>query len=178
MPDPHSNEHDDEVVQLIASCQRPLFLYVWGLLFSQELAEDVLQDTNLVLWRKRHEYVSGTNFFAWACRIAYFEVCKARDQRRRQMPAFSDMFVDHLMPEITSLAEEPSQMQAFLQECVEGLDDRQRNLLERRYANGATTQTVAGDVGQSVRTVNRSLSRIHQILFECINGKITGDQRP
>lgn len=178
MPHPDSSQHDDEVVQLIASCQRPLFLYVWGLLFSQELAEDALQDTNLVLWRKRNEYVSGTNFFAWACRIAYFEVCKTRDQRRRNMPAFSDLFVDELMPEVESLAEEPSQMQAFLQECVENLDDRQRDLLERRYADGATTQAVASDVGQSIRTVNRSLSRIHQILFECINGKLTGERQP
>lgn len=173
-----STEHDDEVVQLIASCQRPLFLYVWGLLFSQELAEDALQDTNLVLWRKRNEYVSGTNFFAWACRIAFYEVCKARDQRRRKMPAFSELFVDQLMPEIQVLAEEPSQMQAFLQECVENLGDRERDLLERRYADGATTQAVAGDVGLSIRTVNRSLSRIHQILFECINGKTTGEKQP
>lgn len=173
-----SSQHDDEVVQLIASCQRPLFLYVWGLLFSQELAEDALQDTNLVLWRKRNEYVSGTNFFAWACRIAFFEVCKARDQRRRKMPAFSEVFVDQLMPEIQALAEEPSQMQSFLQECVESLGDGERDLLERRYADGATTQAVANDVGLSIRTVNRSLSRIHQILFECISAKLTGGRRP
>jgi RNA polymerase sigma-70 factor, ECF subfamily len=173
-----STTHDDQVVQLIANCQRPLFLYVWGLLFSQELAEDVLQETNLVLWRKRAEYVTGTNFFAWACRIAMFEVRKARDRHRHRMPVFSELFLDQLAPEIQTLAEEPSQLQVFLQECVEQLSDYQRDLLERRYADGATTIAVAGEVGRSIRTVNRTLSHIHQVLFDCISVKLTGDQQP
>ena len=177
MTERFSTTHDDEIVQLITGCQRPLFLYVWGLLFSQEMAEDVLQETNLVLWRKRAEYAPGTNFFAWACRVAYLEVCKARQQNRRKVLAFSDLLVNQMAPEIESLAEEPGPMQAFLQECVEQLADRDRDLLERRYADGATTQAVAGQIGLSIRTVNRSLSRIHETLFECISAKLTAEEQ-
>ena len=79
MPSQPHNEHDDQMVQLIAGCQRGLFLYICGLLFSRELAEDVLQETNLVLWQKRTEYRPDTNFYAWACQIAFYKVCQARD---------------------------------------------------------------------------------------------------
>ena len=39
-------------------------------------AEDVLQEANLVLWRKFDQYQEGTNFFAWACQIIRYEVLK------------------------------------------------------------------------------------------------------
>ena len=42
-------------------------------------AEEILQQTNLVLWRKFGRFEQGTDFDRWACRIAYYEVLKARE---------------------------------------------------------------------------------------------------
>ena len=173
MPSQPHNEHDDRMVQLIASCQRGLFLYICGLLFSRELAEDVLQETNLVLWQKRAEYHHDTNFYAWACQIAFYKVCKARDEHRRKVPAFSELFLQRMAPELQSLAEAPSQLQDYLRECVRTLADRDRNLLDRRYEDDATTKSIAIELGRSVRQVNRSLGRIHETLFDCIHAKLT-----
>ena len=177
MPSQPHNEHDDRVVQLIANCQHGLFLYICGLLFSRELAEDVLQETNLVLWQKRAEYHPDTNFYAWACRIAFYKVCKARDEQRRKIPAFSELFLQRMAPELQTLFEAPSQLQDYLQECVETLSDQDRSLLMRRYEHNATTKSIAGELGRSVRQVNRSLGRIHETLFDCIHGKRAGEAR-
>jgi RNA polymerase sigma-70 factor, ECF subfamily len=166
-----ANEHDDQLVQLIANCQRGLFLYICGLLFSADLAEDVLQETNLVLWKKRAEYQSGTNFYAWACQIAFYEVCKARDTLRRRMPAFSDLFLRRMAPPLEAIVKTPNHLQEYLRECMGALADRDRVLIERRYEDGATTKSIADELGQSVRTVNRSLARIHESLFDCIHAK-------
>lgn len=168
-----TNEPDDRIVQLIASCQRGLFLYICGLLFSRELAEDVLQDTNLVLWQKRAEYRAGTNFYAWACQIAFYKVCKVRDEQRRKVPTFSDVLLQRMAPELETLGESTSQLQDYLQECAENLPDRDRDLLDRRYRDDSPTKSIASELGQSVRTVNRSLGRIHEALFDCINAKLT-----
>jgi RNA polymerase sigma-70 factor, ECF subfamily len=165
------NEHDNRVVQLIANSQHGLFLYICGLLFSRELAEDVLQETNLVLWEKRAEYRSDTNFYAWACQIAFYKVCKARDEQRRKVPAFSDLFLQQLAPPLQAMTEARSQAQDYLEECLGILADRDRDLLGRRYEDGATTKSIADELGQSVRTVNRSLARIHEALFDCIESK-------
>lgn len=177
MPGQSHNEHDDRMVQLIASCQRGLFLYICGLLFSRELTEDVLQQTNLVLWQKRTEYHPDTNFYAWACQIAFYEVCKAREERRRKIPAFSELFLQQMAPELQALFEAPNQLQDYLQECVDILSDRDRNLLDRRYEDDATTKSIATELGQSIRKVNRSLARIHETLFDCINSKLAGGAR-
>lgn len=172
MSDPSMNEHDECFVQLLANSQRGLFLYICGLLFSRQLAEDVLQETNLVLWKKRAEYQSNTNFYAWACQVAFYEVRKARDASRRKVPAFSDLFLERMSSPLRTFIEKPNQLQDHLQECIEILVDRDRKLLERRYDQDATTKSIADENGQSIRTVNRSLARIHETLFDCIRAKI------
>jgi len=167
-----SPEPDEQMVQLISSCQRRLFLYLLGLLCSRDLAEDALQETNLVLWRKRRQYEPGTNFFAWACQVAFFEACKARQKRRRRVPLFSEVFLRGVAPELLAAAEGSDALLAALQECVEELDDRDRELIERRYDDGATTRSVAVSVGRSADAVYKSLGRIHHELFECVLSKL------
>ncbi len=171
-------ELDEQVVQLISTSQRRLFLYLLGLLCSRDLAEDALQETNLVLWRKRSQYRPDTNFFAWACHVAYFEACKARRQRHRKIPAFSDVFLNGVAPELQSTADAAGPLQTFLFECIELLSERERELIERRYDDGATTQTVAAGLGRSTDAVYKSLGRIHQKLFDCIEGKLKEGDKP
>lgn len=165
------DKHDDCFVQLLANCQRGLFLYICGLLFSRELAEDVLQETNLVLWKKRAEYKSNTNFYAWACQVAFYEVRKARDAQRRKVPAFSDLFFEQMSLSLRTAIERPNQLHDYLEECVDILVDQDRQLLKRRYEHDATTKSIADEFGQSVRSINRSLARIHETLFDCIRAK-------
>lgn len=171
-----SNEWDDEqIVQLIGGCQRSLLMYLLGLLGSQDLAEEALQNTNLVIWRKRREYRPNSNFFAWACRIAHLEACELRRRRQHQFPVFSDVFMDGLSVDLEAAVQTPRQMEAFLKECLDLLDDRDRRLLDQRYADGATTQSVALAVSQSARTVYRNLERIHDRLFDCVSRKAKED---
>jgi RNA polymerase sigma-70 factor, ECF subfamily len=177
MSEQSCSEHDAHVVQLIASSQRGLFLYICGLLFSRQLAEDVLQETNLVLWEKRAEYRPNGNFYAWACQIAFYKVCKARDEQRRKVPAFTDVFLRHMAPELQAVGEASNQLQDYLQECIKTLVDRDRSLLERRYDDNATTKSIASQLGQSVRQVNRSLARIHESLFDCIHAKLSEERK-
>ena len=177
MSEQSQNEHDDRIVQHIAGCQRSLFVYICGLLFSRELAEDVLQETNLVLWRKRGEYRPDTNFYAWACQIAFYEVCKARDSQRRKVPTFSDLFMQRMASELQTFVDSANPLQDYMHECVESLVNQDRELLERRYQDNATTKSIADELGRSVRTVNRSLARIHESLFDCVSAKLAEEGR-
>jgi RNA polymerase sigma-70 factor (ECF subfamily) len=48
------------------------------------------------------------------------------------------------------------------------LSRRDRDLLARRFAEGATTQSTADQVGRSVDAVYKALAKIRQALFECV----------
>jgi len=171
--DPEENrDADEQIVQLIADCQRRLFLFLLGVLCSWDLAEDALQETNVVIWRKRSQYQPGTNFFAWACSVAFLEAQTARRKQRRNVPVFSDAFLDGIAPELVAAAEMETPWIAALRECVERLSQRDRELLRGRYDSGISIQDLAESAGRSPNSVYKLLRRIHGDLFDCITAKL------
>ena len=69
----------EEFMRLFTHHQRHVYGYIRGLVPSLVEAEEVLQQTNLLLWEKFDQFQPGTNFRAWACKVAYLTVLKHRD---------------------------------------------------------------------------------------------------
>ena len=67
-----------ELVQLMMKHQRRLFAYIYTLVPSRSDAEDILQETSLTICEKFKDFEIGTNFYSWACQIAYWKVKAAR----------------------------------------------------------------------------------------------------
>jgi DNA-directed RNA polymerase specialized sigma24 family protein len=61
-----SDERTARYVQLLTDHQRGLFAYVVSLLGDVNESQNVLQETNMVLWRRSTDFVEGTDFGAWA----------------------------------------------------------------------------------------------------------------
>jgi len=83
-----SEEREEQIVQQIATCQDRLFAYILTLVPHRDVARDVLQETNLVLWRRREEFAAGTSFAAWASKIAFFQVFAYRRDKGRDRHVF------------------------------------------------------------------------------------------
>ena len=92
----------DEFVRLLAQNQRRLFIYVHTLVPHHADAEEVLQNTNLVLWREFGTFQPGTNFAAWSCRVALNQVLAWRKKRQRDRLQFSDEFLTTVADEVQS----------------------------------------------------------------------------
>ena len=73
----------EEFIKLFTRYQRRVFLFILSQVPSPVDAEEIHQETNVVVWNKFDQFELGTNFFAWACRIASYEVLKYREKRRR-----------------------------------------------------------------------------------------------
>src|SRR5262249_33679623 len=65
-----------------------------------------------------------------------------------------------------------------LARCVEKLSPRDRDLLGRRFAEGATTQSTAVQVGRSVDAVYKALAKIRQALFDCVSRTLQQERQP
>ena len=83
-----------EFVQLFTHHQRRLFLYILSQVPNPIEAEEVLQETNVVIWSKFSQFREGTNFLAWVSQIANFEVMKYRTRKKRSRLHFSDEFLE------------------------------------------------------------------------------------
>ncbi len=166
-----------DFVALLATCQRPIFLYAMSLLGNVDDAEEVVQESGLVLWKKFHEYQPGTDFVRWACQIARFQSLKLRTRRFRGPQLFSN----DILAMFVAAAEEKSQgqlearRQAIL-ECLEQLKAADRDLIVRRYRKGASTRAVAEALNRSPQGTRRSLQRIREALATCAGRKLAREE--
>lgn len=167
----------ERFAQLLATCQRRVFLYVLGLLHNASDAEEVLQETNLVLWRKFDQFEPGTQFERWACRIAYYEVLKFREKKARQEKLFSNEFVEALARESEATMDLLESRREALRGCLEKLSEKDRRLVMHRYQENASTFSVAEALGRSVQGTRRALHRIRVALLACIERTLAAEGR-
>ena len=60
----------EEFAALLARVDRALFAFVFSMAPNRNDAEELLQETRVVLWEKFDDFAPGTNFLAWAYSIA------------------------------------------------------------------------------------------------------------
>ena len=172
-PDPQSDSlavprDPANFVQLFTRSQRPLYLFILGQTGSVQDAEEVLQNTNLVVWKKSDQFDLGTNFFAWACQIARFEVLQHRQRYRRDKLKFSDEFLDVVSRESAVRLEDPEPERKALELCIQKLSARDQQLIRERYQPGSSGKDLASELGRPANSVYQSLGRIRRVLLECI----------
>ena len=79
----------DEFLRLFSSHSQRIYEFILMLVMRRADAEEVFQNTCLILWKKFHGYDPAGNFHAWACRIAYLEILQMRRTNRR-LQTFSE----------------------------------------------------------------------------------------
>jgi len=166
-----------EFSELLATSRRAVFLCAMSLLGNVADAEEVVQECGLLMWKKFHEYQPGTNFEAWACRFARYQALKLRGKRARKPLLFSNKFLTLLAvsSDEDSLARLEARQRAIA-ECLEKLRACDRELLVRRYRQGASTREVAEGLQRSVQGTRRSLQRIREVLAKCVRKKLVREE--
>jgi len=157
-----------EFTRLFAEHERRLFSYILSLIPNRTAAEEVFQDTCLIMWQKFTEFEPDTNFTAWAYRIAYFRVLKYREQQGRQMPLLTNDFLEAVSRARRAQHDNHAQRHEALVQCVKGLSQRDQELLVRRYSEDMPAKQVAEQLGRPANTVYKALGRIRRTLLECV----------
>ena len=162
-----------EFVGHITRHQAMLRAYIISLMPGMEGVDDVLQETNVVLWEKRATFHPGTNFRAWACAIARFEV---KAHRRKLLRVGTVMLNEELAEELAEFSEgstgEVDDRLRALDRCLGKLKDQERQLVEHRYFSKVGLDEFARSCGRTVESVRVTLFRIRAGLRKCINGEV------
>jgi RNA polymerase sigma-70 factor, ECF subfamily len=93
MPDDGGLDESD-FGRLFARYQPRIYGYIRSLVTQRNDAEDLLQETASVLWQKFGDFQPGSDFLAWAFRVARYEVLYFRQRQKRNVLQFSERFVD------------------------------------------------------------------------------------
>lgn len=175
--DAPATERVDEFVRLLGQNQRRIYVFVMSMVPNLNDAEEIIQETNLRLWREFDKFQLGTNFAAWACRVALNQTMAWRKRKRRDRLEFSPAFLDAVAAESTVEADHLEERSQALAHCIEKLPPRHRELLRCRYGEQRDVEGIGRELGRTVAAVYRSLSRIRHVLHDCVNQTIAQGQR-
>ncbi|MEN6451157.1 MAG: sigma-70 family RNA polymerase sigma factor [Thermoguttaceae bacterium] len=166
----------EQFVALYASHQRRLYLYAITLLPDSVDAEDVLQEANVVLWRKFEQYQPGSNFFAWACQIIRYEVLKHREKRSRAATLLDPDVLDRLSEVAVGEIEHLDEFhRRTLIDCTAQLTTADQDLIRQRYSEARGVQAIAASMNRSPNAVSKSLGRIRRLLLDCMNSAVVAE---
>ena len=162
-----------EFVQLFTQTQRRLYLCILAQVPSVSDSEEILQNTNLVIWSKCNRFTLGTSFFAWASQIATYEVLKHRQRFSRDKLQFNDDFVQAVAGEVEEYSHDLELRRQALESCLKRLRPTDRELIHQRYQPGESGKHLAENLERPANSVYQSLGRIRRQLLDCINRRLS-----
>lgn len=166
----NSTKEQQELIDLITEFQGRLFGFLFSILGHPDQANEVLQETNLVLWKKSSEFQLGTNFKAWSFRIASLQAMAYRQKQLRDRLVFDDELFHDMVHEATA-ADREEELDA-LEVCLANLPEKQSEMIQLRYLERLSIREVAEAIGKKENAVMQTLFRVRKALSECIQQRV------
>jgi len=160
-----------EFSQKLVRLQRALYSYILCLLPNRTEAEDVLQETNLVLCRKSEEYDEAGNFQAWAFQIARYQVMAHMTKARRSKICFSNEMIESLADDATDQTQLKLSQKA-LQICYDELPAHMKDMAQLRFKEEASLKEICQKMSRPIGSVSATLHRIRKNLLQCVRQKL------
>ena len=173
-PEPDSQSvPGEDFVRLFTQTQRSIYLFILPLVRTAADAEEVLQETNVVILSKWKQFEPGTNFTAWCKAIARLEVFRFRRSRHHRLQLMGEDVVDLLARKIEEQPVDQERRRDALTACISKLRSSDQELLQRRYLAGVTGEEVAHQMGRPANSVYQSLGRVRRVLLECVRRRLS-----
>lgn len=175
-PPPEASTREAEFTSLLACHEHALAAYVFGLVPSTADAEDILQLSRLQMWKLFGRYEEGTNFLAWARKIAFYQMLNFRRADRARYLAVDPATLETLADTVASLSPPEEFHCAALEICMRKLPLDHRRLIVLRYSEDTDIPVLAGKIGSSAGAVYRALSRIRINLLACMKSEVSAPE--
>jgi RNA polymerase sigma-70 factor (ECF subfamily) len=167
---PSSPDHSSEYLRLITGHQTAIYGYILTIHPDRTAAQDVLQETNLMLWEKRERFTIGTNFKAWAFRFAYLQTLSYR-KRALRMPSLplDEGLIEILAEEAPARLDDFNERRDALKSCIGKLSPEDLQLIRGHYEHDRSLADLSEELGRSRGALKQGLWRIRQALRGCID---------
>ena len=163
---------ESEFATAFTQSQRVVYGYIRSLTGDADAPDEVFAETNLALWKNREKFAAGTNFAAWACTRARFQVLAYFERAGRDRMRFSSELVGLLADEGIELAESADQRLVALRVCLGEMSDDHRKMLEQRYAGTHSVDEIAKQFNRSANSLSVTLHRLRHRLVNCIETRL------
>ena len=127
---------DDDFATLFVSevtaAQPKMRSYIAKLVANASSVDDILQESNRVLWEKQEDWQEGTVFLKWAYRVCFFQVKAYFRNQSREKLVFNDELLDILGNDSTP-ENNSKEREIAMNQCLGKLANHDSALLLERY---------------------------------------------
>jgi RNA polymerase sigma-70 factor, ECF subfamily len=173
----NSSGDTDWFIEAVEREQSRLRAFIRSLGIRSEAVDDLAQEALLVAYQRLDVFRHDDDFGAWVRGIARRLAANAlrKDYRRRQI--LSDHVTELLLetaPEaLHPLAETAdADRLAALKQCLDGLPQTARDLLQLRYFEQVAPGAIAGRLERTAVDIRQQLFRLRRALLGCIEGRL------
>ena len=162
----HQERRKQIFTRLLKENQARIHVYIRVFIPHWADADDILQETALVMWQKFDTYITGSDFAAWGIGIARNFVMKLNKRRFDKRIKFSSDIVG-LLEEIAVMdadEREDDRAQA-IQQGLARLSKTDAELIALKYKKGYTVVEIAQKTGRPLQGLYKAMTRIHKTLM-------------
>ena len=163
----------DRVVKAAMDCRIELIAYARALLGSYNAAEDVFQETLLVVMKKFEQFREGTSILAWCRSIVRLEVLRLRQKRQSERSLVERLLDDAIDAAFekfrASRRRDDSELwQQALEHCLERVPQRGQSVLQARFVDELSYRQIGERLGMSIEAVRKALFRLKRQVRACV----------
>jgi RNA polymerase sigma-70 factor, ECF subfamily len=168
----NTNDRHEEFVTLLTGAHDKLLGYLMSLLGRWHDAQDVLQCSSLLMWRKFETYEPGSNFMAWASTICFYEAKNFQRLASRSPLKFDDDLLATLASERLVDLDFQGRRIAALELCLNEVGPAERELLRTAYSEHGGITELAARLQRAPRTLYNKLTVLRRRLTECVQRRL------
>ncbi len=166
---PRSNPAaQQEFLRVFLASEREILRYVVALVPNIADAQEIVQQTAVVLWEKFDEYDRSRPFAPWACRFALNIARQWMARRQRWKALLEGGLAEELALRREQLRSEFDARLVHLDRCLQKLPEDQRSLVDGYYFRQLDVDAAAQQAQRTASAVYKALQRIRRQLRKCI----------
>ena len=167
---------DPVVARELLRNRESLFAFILALVRDFNEAEELFQEISLRILERAGDFEPGTSFGAWAREFARRTLRETRRLRGRLL--LTDKALEGVAAGFASIDDSVLLRKQALDHCLGRLDGAARQLVDLRYGQGLSMETVGGRMSRSSGAVQVALSRLRSRLADCVRSRLAGEAAP
>lgn len=171
-PPEKDEAHTAAVQGLFLQYQPAVRGYILSIVPDFSMADDVIQETFLVVTRKAASFELGTSFPAWVKTIARYKALEAIRSGRGRFESLSDEVIEALSAERHEFRTDTDERLTLLASCIEELAPQAKRSINLRYRNDHLPPEIASRMSCTIQSINVTLSRARSFLRDCVLRKM------
>jgi RNA polymerase sigma-70 factor (ECF subfamily) len=165
---------EETLVKNLLTYKRVLEGMLVAMVGDPTVAEDLYQEMDILMTRKRDSADEDCKFVAWGRQIA---VNLVRDYRKKLARGKVQILDDDVLESVAETFEAAAESEwdarrEALRICADKLSEKDRILLRRRYEESVPVDQLAQELSLSRGAVDTSLYRLRKALHDCVEMRL------